>query len=159
MKRGVTLVELLAAIALLALLMLGAASWIRQTGDVAEIVRESGAGTSGGLAATIRWIREDLWGGDHPAAEDPLHPTWRIERASGDQSLWIQVRQQPDHSTWCRYRRDPADRTLQRVTASGREVLMEDVGSFRCQRAEDGPFLLVELEQGGRPWQGRIPLP
>ncbi len=64
-RRGLTLLELLAALALLSLLAVAAASWLRIAGRGARVAQDQ-LGSWGGELAALRLLRDDLRLGSPP---------------------------------------------------------------------------------------------
>ena len=162
MKRGLTMVELLLALSLLAVLMVAVASWTR---IAAQASAKAAQPTRWRTAAerTLELIQADLLIGDFE--DDPRTP--RIEVASGQ--LKIRTRQVSADgfggSVTHRYVFNTPDHELrlEERASGGRQhsrLLLNDVSDWQCMIEEEEQILSVTITaRDGREHARRYALP
>jgi len=142
-RRGLTLVELLAALALLGVLMVGVSSWIGVVGRMTPRALET-AQFRTAAEACFRRIHEDLHIGDFPPERE--HSDSRIE--TDGSALRIQTRAEIDATPEMHiYEAVEETARLVRRSGSGHErVLLGGLSEVTFEVDEDETVLIVSLE-------------
>lgn len=158
--RGLTLIELLATVALLSSIVVAATSWI-QIASAAGADALQAARWRNAANAVLALIHDDLVSGDFNST-DPGHRKDRKEPNQQeheahcrviDGALVIATRGAQGIESAHRYRRDPMENRLERITAGAsgrsepemRRPLLGDVESFNARTTEDTSRLDVTI--------------
>jgi len=147
MRRGLTMLELLVAVSLLAMLMLGVASWIQVTARAGARGADPGR-WRGAAQAVLQLIHDDLVTGDLGAAEREK-PVEIVDRV-----LVVRTRVRVSDDTVGpiahRYKFDTSSNTLklEQRLANGRRTtrpLLDDVGEWKCSIDDQRTALTVTI--------------
>lgn len=150
MRRGMTMIEVLVALALLAGLSVAAAGWIELSARV--------SGSAGprlawerAARAVLQRISDDLATGDEPNLVSPQGDPSRIETAGGRLSIRTRLVQADRASPGLHdYRMESGNIWLtQNVAdaASRRQLVLGDVAGFTCELDVRAKRLFVRIEQ------------
>ena len=147
MRRGLTMLELLVAVSLLAMLMLGVASWIQVTARAGAAGSEPGR-WRGAAQAVLQLIHDDLVTGDLGAAgrEKPVEIVDRVLVVR----TRVRVSDDAVGPIAHRYKFDTSSNTLklEQRLANGRRTtrpLLDDVGEWKCSIDDQRTTLTVTI--------------
>lgn len=143
-RRGLTMVELLLALALLAGLMVAVASWTQIAGlSGSELARPMRWRVA--AEAVLQLIHDDLVTGDFADEEAASSPRVRV----ADDALSIDSREASIGPVVCQYVLDTySGRLLRRLPGSGHRsdrVLIDEVTRFACEIDEEQTELHIEI--------------
>ncbi len=161
--RGLTMVELLVALALLSAIMLGVSSWVGATARASTSVAEPVRWTSAAEAALQR-IHDDVVAGDFDESDEP--PENRRVQVDGDilrirtRSSWIGDVVDSGGAVTHEYVLDRFSNEMQLVEpdsagAEHRYLLVDHVGSWSAQLDEETGVLTVDITSTDGTLRGR----